>query len=569
MTKKTTIAILTATAIIGAFSACGDTAIDTDTTVIDTVDDVGGDITTDTGTDVATDTGADQGWEQMEAPVQADCKPNSKPFPVRPVPSEAATLPFLHVDGQNIVDEEGNPVMLRGINFGSWLMMESWIAGIGILGQEELVKMMPEKAEEFGIKTFFEEAQFINVIDCSFQLKAAWLCTEEWRTYMAQNVTPALQEGTDNFWAWFDSEPWIYEERSLWKWFTKRFGYERMLELRNTYQDNYITEIDFQRAAELGINLIRLPFWYQALETDIEGENGFVEEGWQRLDQVLSWARKYKLYIMLDMHGVPGGQSAYWHQGLENAGQFWTNQACIDKTARLWQAIASYFKDEPHVAVLDLINEPNGSPDREHYVAAHDAIIQAIREVDTAHIVMMEDGFINPAALAGPAEMGWTNAAASFHDYPGGETAAEHIYMMEGEITNLEKYWERYDCPLFYGEFTVYGPNSFNETDDPENRWQLDAMDGVLDMMNRRGVHWAPWTWKYFDAPSLWGVYTPTENAGQRLDVKDTDFDTIKTAFENLNSSKFSLDTEWGAVLTERAAAAVAPLNLVAEEQPL
>ena len=141
--------------------------------------------------------------------------------------------------------------------------------------------------------------------------------------------------------------------------------------------------------------------------------------------------------------------------------------------------------------------------------------------------------------------------------------------MMEEEITNLERYWSRFDCPLFYGEFNVYGTNSFNQTDDPANRWQLDAMDGVLGMMNDRGVHWAPWTWKYFDAPSLWGVYTPTENAGQRLDVKDTDFDTIKTAFENLNSSKFSIDAEWAAVLTERAAAATMPLNLVADEPTL
>jgi len=507
------------------------------------------------------DTG-DSGWEAIEAPVQADCRPNTRPFPERPQPTVAPSLPFLHVDGRDIVDSEGNKVMLRGTNFGSWLMMESWIAGIGVVDQAELLEMMPGKAEELGILEFFTEAQSTNIIDCSFQLKAQWVCVQEWKQYMYANMNPALQDAVDQLWTWFDEQPWIFEERSLWNWFSKRFGYARMLELRRTFQDSYITEKDVRLVSELGMNLIRLPIWYQALETDIEGENSFVEDGWRRLDQVIEWARKYKVYIMLDLHGAPGGQSPWWHQGLENSGQFWTNQACIDKTARLWKALGAYFADEPHVAVLDLLNEPFGAPDHEHYLAAHQAIISAIREVDTAHIVMLEDGFLSRSVLAGPAENGWENAMMSFHDYPGGEDAATHVSMMEKEITDLEKVWSRFDCPLFYGEFNVYGPNSFNAVDDPENRWQVDAMKGVLEMMNRRGVHWAPWSWKYFDSPSLWGVYYPSVGAGERLDVKDTTYATIHEWLGLLDTDNFTLDEAYGEVLMSTAAAPYAPLDL-------
>ena len=577
---KNLLTAMLATATFLFISGCGGSVQETDASLADTeADAMTGDDTGDETDmmDVHADQGhgdsaqndaadgadaADNGNEVFMGPVQADCRLNSQPFPTRPEPIEKATLPLLHVEGRDIVDDEGNKVMLRGMNFGSWLMMESWLAGIGVLGQEELLGMMPDKAVEFGVAELFGEAQAINIIDCSFQLKAAWLCVQEWRQYMEENMKPGLEAGSGAFWAWFDSEPWIFEERALWNWLTKRFGYDGMNELRTTFQDNYITERDFELVAEMGMNLVRVPVWYQTLETDIDGENAFVLEGWRRLDQVIEWARKYRLYIMLDLHGAPGGQSPWWHQGLENGGQFFTRQDCIDKTARLWQAMARYFKGEPHVAVLDLLNEPAGAPDHERYLAAHQAIISAIRQENTEHIIMLEDGFLAMSTLAGPAEYGWENAMMSFHDYPGGKDAANHIRMMEEEITQLEKVWDRFDCPLFYGEFNVYGPNAFNSTDDPADRWQLDAMEGVLEMMNRRGVHWAPWSWKYFDAPSLWGVLYPTDGAGERLDVRDNDFDTINRAFEKLNTEFFTVDEDYAGVLERTAAAPYAPLDL-------
>lgn len=36
-------------------------------------------------------------------------------------------LPWLHVEGEKIVDEEGRAVLLRGINLGSWLVQEMWM----------------------------------------------------------------------------------------------------------------------------------------------------------------------------------------------------------------------------------------------------------------------------------------------------------------------------------------------------------------------------------------------------------------------------------------------------------
>ncbi len=498
----------------------------------------------------------------LPAPVPSDCRPNLAPFPERTPPTTPATLPWLRVEGTDLVDEDGDRVMLRGHNFGSWLKMETWIAGIGVLSEAELIEMVPVKAAEFGIADLITQARYVNILEWTFYTRPRWVMVQEWREHSLENAAPEQREAVEAFWEWFDSEPWIFEERSLWRWLEQRFGYERMWELRRAFLDNYITELDFERAAGLGMNLVRVPFWYQALETDIEGENHFVEDGWRRLDQVVEWARQHGLYVMLDMHGAPGGQSPWWHQGLENGGFFWETQECIDKTARLWRAVADYFKDEPHIAIFDLLNEPAGAPDAETYGAVQDQIYRAIREVNENHIIMLGDGFKKLENLMSPKELGWENAMMSIHDYPGGNTPEAHKSAMNKKIEDVGEQWERYEVPLFYGEFNVYNPTDFMATDDPENRWEVEAMGLVLDLMNRRGIHWAPWTWKYFDHPSLWGVYHPADNPGHRIDVKDATFDEIRAEFEALHSRNFEIDQLYEEALMSHTGAPGAPLNL-------
>jgi len=546
--------------IAAAVAACGGGATTTDATA-DARAEASPDATEDANPDGVDGAEIDSDVAVV-APVQADCRPNAAPFPVRPAPTDAATLPLLHVEGRDVVDEAGQPVALHGTNFGAWLMAEAWVSGIGVKSQQQILDEIPGKAQELGIGELVKQAQNQNKLPCSFELKPAWTCVEEWRAWTAAHATSEQAQALAAFWTWFDGEPWVFEERSQWTWLTKRFGTAKMLELRAAFLDHYVTEADVERVAALGLNLIRLPVWYQALETDQEGENGFVADGWARLDRFVGWARKHGVYVILDLHGAPGGQNPWWHQGLENPGAFWTEPACQQKAARLWQAIATYFEGEPHVAGYDLLNEPFGAPDAAHYREAHQRMYDAIRAVDTAHIVMIEDGFLGPTKLSGPAQLGWQNAMMEFHDYPAGGSADVHVAAMEQEITSLAAIWERFDCPLFYGEFSPYGPMDFGAVDDPADRWQVTAMDGVLSMMNRRGVHWAPWTWKFFAAPSVWGVYRPEQNPGARIDVKDASFEEIKAAFEALDSRYFVRDEAYAAVLQTNAGAAAVPLDL-------
>ena len=62
---------------------------------------------------------------------------------------------------------------------------------------------------------------------------------------------------------------------------------------------------------------------------------------------------------------------------------------------------------------------------------------------------------------------------------------------------------QRFKMPLFAGEFSA-------AVGGEGQSWASEGMNLVLDMMNRRGIHWAPWQWKYYRPGSTWGVFHPS-----------------------------------------------------------
>jgi hypothetical protein len=86
-------------------------------------------------------------------------------------------------------------------------------------------------------------------------------------------------------------------------------------------------------------------------------------------------------------------------------------------------------------------------------------------------------------------------------------------------------------------------------------------MGPVLARLNERGVHWAPWTWKYFDSPT-WGLYHPLDGAGERIDLAQGSFEELQAAFLAQDSAGFVADPEYATALEDSAGAPVSPLDL-------
>ncbi|KAF7311531.1 Glycoside hydrolase [Mycena kentingensis (nom. inval.)] len=85
----------------------------------------------------------------------------------------------------------------------------------------------------------------------------------------------------------------------------------------NQLEDHYktfITEQDFMEIAAAGLNFVRIPIGYWAIEV-LDGENFLPKVSWTYFLKAVAWARKYGLRINLDLHALPGSQNGWNHSG--------------------------------------------------------------------------------------------------------------------------------------------------------------------------------------------------------------------------------------------------------------
>jgi aryl-phospho-beta-D-glucosidase BglC (GH1 family) len=162
------------------------------------------------------------------------------------------------------------------------------------------------------------------------------------------------------------------------------------------FKDNYITREDIRYIKSTGVNSIRIPFHYK-LFTD-EDYMGLTanQDGFQRIDSLVEWCRESELYLILDMHDAPGGQTgdniddSYGYPWLLVSGK---SQGLF---VEIWKKIAAHYKNEPVILGYDLLNEPIATHFKEDMEMLNANLeplymkaVEAIREVDTNHIVLL------------------------------------------------------------------------------------------------------------------------------------------------------------------------------------
>ncbi len=243
---------------------------------------------------------------------------------------------------------------------------------------------------------------------------------------------------------------------------SRGFTDQQIATLFQTYADNYITRRDVQNIAALGMNCIRLPFWYRNfMDDDLQfyTENPDDNPGFILLDRLIGWAREENLYVILDLHGAPGGQSTNHCCGTLNKNELYTVEANLAATERLWTAIASRYKDSGTVAAYDLLNEPMnndtalpngwaaGSETALSYThMAYDRLYKAVRAVDPAHMISVE-GIWSGSCLPDPALYGWENMLYQMHLYDSDKI------MIAYRVSELLQLRKDYKVAIYVGEF--------------------------------------------------------------------------------------------------------------------
>ncbi len=112
------------------------------------------------------------------------------------------------------------------------------------------------------------------------------------------------------------------------------------------------TEDTYRELSELGFNCVRLYLNYRLFEDD-SAPYEYLQSGFDWIDTNISWAKKYDMGIILNMHYPQGG---YQSQG--NGFDLWTEPDNLDRLGALWHAIARHCANEPTIWGYGLVNEP-------------------------------------------------------------------------------------------------------------------------------------------------------------------------------------------------------------------
>ena len=83
-------------------------------------------------------------------------------------------------------------------------------------------------------------------------------------------------------------------------------GPDRAAEFWNEFRDRFITEADIAQIAAEGMNHVRLPINSRVV---MDGDGALLPEGLELVDRLIGWCRDHSLWVVLDLHGAPGGQT--------------------------------------------------------------------------------------------------------------------------------------------------------------------------------------------------------------------------------------------------------------------
>jgi len=194
----------------------------------------------------------------------------------------------------------------------------------------------------------------------------------------------------------------------------------------NAWLAYHMTRTDIDSMAAWGFNSVRVALHYKWFTLPIEdepvnGDNTWLDKGFIVIDSLLSWCSENHMFLILDMHGTPGGQGkdANISDYDSSKPSLWESQQNQDKLVALWKKLAERYANESWIGGYDLINETNWTFSDANYSPLWNLfkeITTAIRTVDQNHIIILEGNWFANDYTGMPAV--WdNNLVCSFHKY--------------------------------------------------------------------------------------------------------------------------------------------------------
>lgn len=340
----------------------------------------------------------------------------------------------------------------------------------------------------------------------------------------------------------------INDEFEIYAYLQNKYGSDELYNIIDIYQDSYWTEADFDNCAAMGVNTIRLPFWYRNLVDENGNFYGYnaaesdpYKTAFARMDWFVQEAKERGIYVIIDFHGAPGSQNGSDHSGVDGGDEkelasefFFGNKAASNQKLfyDIWEVIADRYAEEPAVAAYDLLNEPyctyrynskltSGAEELHDMLwNVYDIAYDKIRAKDANHVIIMEATW-NPVDLPNPAVYGWSNIMYEYHNY----LYDDYDNATGAQITNMQSKLNAiaisdYNVPSYMGEFSYFNNN--------------DAWAEGLALLNDAGINWTTWTYKTVLEYGNWGLYNHTAEFNSGINLETASLDEIKTWYARM-----------------------------------
>jgi len=330
---------------------------------------------------------------------------------------------------------------------------------------------------------------------------------------------------------------WLLPEGYMWQMEGKYDRPRRMEQLIETlcgteyatsfwerYESSYVTREDIEWIASLGFNSVRLPINARRLFRFSSGKAAFVPETLDCIDWLIDWCRTYGVYVILDMHAAPGGQTG---QNIDDSEKDLPELFLVseyqESLCAAWELLAQRYAKEPVVAAYDLLNEPLPDFFRQYndgVLPLYRRLIARIRAIDPNHMIMLEGAH-------------WATDFSVLDDMTREEAADNialqfHRYWSAPDEESLDRYVaaaKRLDVPLYLGES---GENN------------LDWYTTMFPLCERLNIGWSFWSYKKmacdnspvtFTRPAGWDRLMDHIKNGTETEIEQTEAQRIFNEF--------------------------------------
>ena len=147
-------------------------------------------------------------------------------------------------------------------------------------------------------------------VRASAEARALPMLRAEGTEFVSADGERVLLRGV-NLGGWLVQEAWMSLtnapcQTEAFRVLDERLGRETRERLFDVYEDNYLSEADFDNIAALGMNVVRIPFaWWNILDDD----GALRQDAFTRLDWAVSCCAERGMYVILDLHAARGSQN--------------------------------------------------------------------------------------------------------------------------------------------------------------------------------------------------------------------------------------------------------------------